>query len=531
MFFKLFFKKFSVLINRYQQSIYRYLIIRHLKKINFPNDNSNESIMLVDGIFDNPNHYIRLRLIINALRKEHEFKVVAIISSKNKEKPIKLLKSINVNNFLYIDDLLDKSDKFEKKAKKMLSNVKDHKDLLRLKLSNNIPAYVYYDTVLHEIKNARPSISSSSWEKYLIEFLKKDDFFKSYFKKNKIKFVFTSHAWKANYAIPLIHGIINKLPSFHVTVSNECIRIRNFKNMTDFKMPRECITYDNFKKLPISVQKLSLKKGKSYLKKRFSGKLLDINVSHAFNMEKRIHSKKEALNYYGLDTRKPTCLICNHAWWDFPHCLNMTNFVDFIEWLEVTYEVARKSKNINWLFKPHPLENWYGGLKVKELFSKTPKNIKILNSNEDSFTALNVSDFVITMFGTVGYEAATQNKIVINGDKSHYEDWDVSYTAKSKKDYIGIISNLETLKRKSKKKLSNAYALAYFTADSHPKELNLLKYVDDTNQKEIYKFIKKINFEKNSAEYNEIEYLSNWLKSPNESYASSIKVNYLNKFS
>ena len=135
------------------------------------------------------------------------------------------------------------------------------------------------------------------------------------------------------------------------------------------------------------------------------------------------------------------------------------------------------------------------------------------------------------MFGTVGYEAATQNKIVINGDKSHYEDWDISYTAKSKEDYISIISNLETLKRKSNKKLSNAYALAYFTADSHPKELNLLKYVDDTNQKEIYKFIKKTNFEKNSAEYNEIEYLSNWLKSPNESYASFIKVNYLNKFS
>ena len=38
----------------------------------------------MDGIFDNPNHYFRIKLIIEALREINHFKVVAIISSKIK---------------------------------------------------------------------------------------------------------------------------------------------------------------------------------------------------------------------------------------------------------------------------------------------------------------------------------------------------------------------------------------------------------------------------------------------------------------
>ena len=34
------------------------------------------------------------------------------------------------------------------------------------------------------------------------------------------------------------------------------------------------------------------------------------------------------------------------------------NFVDIVDWLEFTFNLAKNNKNVI-DFKPHPLENWY----------------------------------------------------------------------------------------------------------------------------------------------------------------------------
>ena len=50
-----------------------------------------------------------------------------------------------------------------------------------------------------------------------------------------------------------------------------------------------------------------------------------------------------------------------------------------LDWLEYTIEKASENKNVLWLLKPHPMENWFGGTKVADIFEgKLPENIILL---------------------------------------------------------------------------------------------------------------------------------------------------------
>ena len=62
----------------------------------------------------------------------------------------------------------------------------------------------------------------------------------------------------------------------------------------------------------------------------------------------------------GIKNHNPIVFIYAHAWYDFPHCLDMSNFVNFYEWILFTYKTVLKIKDVNWIFKSHPLEEWYG---------------------------------------------------------------------------------------------------------------------------------------------------------------------------
>ena len=120
---------------------------------------------------------------------------------------------------------------------------------------------------------------------------------------------------------------------------------------------------------------------------------------------------------------------------------------------------------------------------MKKLFKNVPSHIKILNFNEDSYTALVASDVIITIFGTVGFEAASQNKIVINADHSHYKMWRISYTAKSKAHYKELLTDINSLNPPDENIISKGSAVAYFSSAPHPQELGFLRYVDDSNSK------------------------------------------------
>ena len=57
----------------------------------------------------------------------------------------------------------------------------------------------------------------------------------------------------------------------------------------------------------------------------------------------------------------------------------MKNFINFYDWIKSTYDFVKDKYNINWVFKPHPLEDWYGGFKMKDVVIGNKEIFIVLN--------------------------------------------------------------------------------------------------------------------------------------------------------
>ena len=92
--------------------------------------------------------------------------------------------------------------------------------------------------------------------------------------------------------------------------------------------------------------------------------------------------------------------------------------------------------------KPHPCESWYGGFFLNQLTKKLPKNIHTLDESTSVLTALEISDFSVTVHGTISVESVAKGVPVICADKTWFEDWNFAYIASSKSDYEEKLSTL-----------------------------------------------------------------------------------------
>ena len=61
----------------------------------------------------------------------------------------------------------------------------------------------------------------------------------------------------------------------------------------------------------------------------------------------------------------------------------------------------------------------------------------------------------------------------------------------------------------------------------HPQKSNLINFDDDIDQKHIHKQIHNFQFEKNSKEYKEAVFISEWLKADLKSYSSFVKTKFI----
>ena len=91
--------------------------------------------LLADGLWDNPNQYLRLKVFVDAIAFEKRKCLAAIMRTK-KDRSKSTLLSLGFTKFYYIsEEPITHEDR--KKAKNILYKVNNHEDILNIKLENN----------------------------------------------------------------------------------------------------------------------------------------------------------------------------------------------------------------------------------------------------------------------------------------------------------------------------------------------------------------------------------------------------------
>jgi len=400
----------------------------------------NNEYVLVEALWENPNHWGRINLIGSALCKEHQLNMLGLVKDINDDKT-KSLKAGGVHKIHCFIDEVNLSKKSLEITKELLKKINEPEDILNLKLPFDVPASRLYDTILKRQRAAVVDCKDPQFihcvQKFIEIILKSDEVLRNF----KVKVVVLSHSISHYWSALAWLAIQKQLPCYILDNFNGSLRINRLSSEEDYYSPNDSPDRKFIDLLSDPVKKKLTERGKEYLKKRHEGVSIDLSGRLAYNKEYPILSKKDLCEKLGWQKEKPIVGIMMSNWFDFPHTYGMNNFRDILDWIQVTKREILNLSNVQWLIKPHPAEHrWYGGLSLQKAIGSTfPAHIKYFPEDIHSLTMLSCAEGIITPYGTAGLEYSCYNKKVLLADKSFYSDWGFTSAPRSRQEYIDLL--------------------------------------------------------------------------------------------
>mgnify|MGYP000116594962 CR=1 FL=1 len=158
----------------------------------------------------------------------------------------------------------------------------------------------------------------------------------------------------------------------------------------------------------------------SYLEQRFSGNDLTYNGDyHKYTSKLSYESMRRKLRLSESKLNKKV-LIAAHLLWDDPGYEGL--YRDYELWLKDTLSTIVQNTAVTWILKAHPSEKHIGTSKTaRQVFTDIfgdalPAHICFLDSDTDinTYSLIDFVDTVLTVRGTIGFEAACKGKHVVS---------------------------------------------------------------------------------------------------------------------
>lgn len=151
--------------------------------------------------------------------------------------------------------------------------------------------------------------------------------------------------------------------------------------------------------------------------------------------------------------------IFPHILWDGTFFHGETLFGDYEAWFVATLRAAAQNPRLDWIVKIHPDHVWkskaeqipgapseFGALQ-RALGGELPGHFRLVppDTRIQTLALFPVVDYVLTVRGTVGIEAACHGKPVLTGGTGRYAGLGFTVDSASEADYLDRLAHLETL--------------------------------------------------------------------------------------
>jgi hypothetical protein len=474
--------------------------------------------IVCEGMWDNPNHFFRLALLLGALPEASGCRLVAVLRRRDDRRQRRTLEALGAREFVYLDDHRLRREHFMDQATSLLRGASSHRDLLRIALPHGFPAYAYYDTVLKIARDPQPPLQSPLWRTTLAEVLRNLAIYEDLFGGQRVVHVLTSHPWKNEFATLCWTAIRHGVRCDYVTGFCEATRIRSLQTVEDFVTPVEHLPFVGFLALSDEAQARLVSHGRSYLAERERGTSTDINTRYAFRPETRASGRSDARRALGVPVDRPLVALYSQVWFDFPHTFAMQHFTDFLDWVRFSVAEISRHPDVTWLLKPHPCDPWYGGIRLADVVGDLPPHVRLCPEATDSLTVQLAADAVVTVHGTIAIEAAARGLPVLCADRSYYSDWDFTHVAKSRDDYAALLANVQALAAPTDEQRSHATAFAALSLAPPP--TRRLRTSCDTSGPLLYREILERMTGEADAMAAERAAIAQWMTARHPSYAA-----------
>lgn len=418
--------------------------IVHNKNIwgDYANDKTEGEILfeVVNGMCSS---LIAYSYLANILSKKYNATIKGYVFNKPKGwlqyltfASYKVLKSFNIQEIFYLNLTQTQLEEVNRMFNAVYPNLKTKRDVEGLKFEGLWVGDLVYDSHTRYASVPTVDISALKFCESLRKSLSIYVFWRDYFDSHNVKAVNVSHC-VYNNAIILRLAIWKKIPAYQISAAHVYyLTEKNLWAYDDFYyFPEE------FRKLPPEEQKSGMLEAEKRLARRFAGEVgVDMNYStkSAYTMpnNQKVLSESDRIKI----------LVATHCFFDSPHPYGVNLFPDISEWLTFLGEVSEHT-DFDWYIKTHP-DFLPGNIPIIEaLLSKYPKFTQIPAETSHHQIIEEGIDFVLTVYGTIGFEYAALGVPVINASLCNpHIAYNFNIHPKSVKEYEEILMNLAVQK-------------------------------------------------------------------------------------
>ncbi len=489
-----------------EKKLYKKLSKLTKKKTKYIDERSS----IVDAHFYNFGYFYRLQLIRKAT-ESYLGREVGLISHYNQKKCNSFLRNIGISKVEKMPNNISSEASY--KAKKIFNKIKKAEDILEIEFPHKVPAKQFYDYVLKKQMLGKVNVKDENIQFYISEYIQSIRFAERLIDDYKPQKIFMSHAISVQCS-PLCWIAPNTNIEVFTLFGNFGVpRFVRFKNPKDINFGIDVPSRQDLNKLNPNQIELLYHVGSEYLKKRLQGQTNDIGGKMAYDSD-----LQDIKTFIKNRNNKPIIVIYAHCWFDCPHAFGMDRFRDFEDWILTTYQSILNNTDFVWLFRPHPVEEWYGGITLKDILpDELPDHIHILPKKLSGKVVMKIASGLITYHGTAGIEYASSGKPVMVADKGWYHNSDFVLYPESREDYINLLSKnwLQNINQENIKRNAKIFAGLYFCCPSWQKKLIM---PHDVNRREVKDIILGSLESKSDFIKEEINNIKKWIDSDSLGY-------------
>lgn len=464
--------------------------IRFEKALNqlVANDGLIQGSVIIDGLWDNPNYWTRVTLIGKALGLTPG-QMIGVTGPYQSDKVACTFARMGIKEVYDFDAIRSTGqfDLFQSEAREILSGIRDPSDILKLDLPFSFPASFLYDAILKEQRTAAVDILSPQLVELTSECIGYLYQAKELMKRAMPQLVIMSHVVSHRMG-PLAWIALTEGVEVALLFGNYgTLRFSRLSSLKDFFDTTDRPHKAEIESIPREKRPLLKEATVRYMQSRLKGASGDIGARYAFARNSGQISRDQLCRRLGWSSDRPIISVYASNWFDFPHACGLRHFRDFLDWMQLTVSVAHRASGFNWLLKPHPCDEWYGGVTLKDLVSHTEVsgNVRLSPDGLSSQSIMELSDALVTVHGTAGIEFALHSKPVLLADRGWYSDTGIGLLCNSREEYIQRLESRwwENVDTDSAKESAYLFAGIYFTAVEWQ---NGLLFRDDSEQWSIY---------------------------------------------
>jgi hypothetical protein len=443
--------------------------------------------VLIDGTWDNPNYWIRLSIVRRALALDNSIEV-GMLGQYSRKRSREAFVAFGISNVVDLKQIC-RVKQYLGKAKALLLGVDSASELLQLSLPMGFPSAIFYDAVLKRQRRASVDVTDPNLPHYLAEAMARLDATDEILAVGHFDLVILSHALDYSYGAIAWVAIRRKIPVLTLYGDFGHAKFFRLEQPKDMFMYPERPTYDEICKMPDEVVTALRVVGGQQLTMRLRGETTDVGATYAYQRRQGSITRNNMASYFGWDASKPTIGIYNSNWFDYPHSSGLHDFRDFLDWIQATLRVATKCSEVNWLFKAHPCDDWYGkinGQKLEDLVRDIGQtHIRLADKSWNGLDLMRCLDGVVTCHGTIGIEAASQSIPVLVPYQGWYGHAGFVLCSNSREDYLAKLQTTWWQEQGTGAKREKAELFAGW-AFCVPDWVEGSVYSDDSRQDEIY---------------------------------------------